>query len=83
MKAMDVVKLGKKGQISIPKKIIDQLGIEGESLLIVETTKDGALILRPAGVYPIEIYSDERLKAFAAADVMSPELAERLEQKLS
>jgi AbrB family looped-hinge helix DNA binding protein len=83
VKAMDVVKLGKKGQISIPKKIIDQLGIEGESLLIVETTKDGALILRPAGVYPIEIYSDERLKAFAAADVMSPELAERLEQKLS
>ncbi len=83
MKAMDVVKLGKKGQISIPKKIIDQLGIEGESLLIVETTEDGALILRPAGVYPIEIYSDERLKEFAAADVMFPELAERLEQKLS
>lgn len=80
---MDVVKLGKKGQISIPKKIIDQLGIKGESLLIVETTEDGALILRPAGVYPIEIYSDERLKEFAAADVMPAELAERLEQKLS
>lgn len=83
VKPMDVIKLGKKGQISIPKKIIDQLGIEGESLLLVETTEDGALILRPAGVYPIEIYSDERLKAFAAADEMSPELAERLEQKLS
>lgn len=80
---MNVVKLGKKGQISIPKKMIDQLGIEGDSLLLVETTEDGVLILRPAGVYPIEIYSDERLKEFAAADEMSPELTERLEQKLS
>ena len=83
VKAMDVVKLGKKGQISIPKKIIDQLGIEGESLLLVETTEDGALILRPAGVYPIEIYSDERLEEFAAADEMNPELAKRLEHKLA
>jgi AbrB family looped-hinge helix DNA binding protein len=83
VKAMDVVKLGKKGQISVPKKIIDQLGIEGDSLLLVETTEDGALILRPAGVYPLEIYSDERLEEFAAADEMTPELAKRLEQKLS
>ncbi|MDZ7703621.1 MAG: AbrB/MazE/SpoVT family DNA-binding domain-containing protein [Trueperaceae bacterium] len=80
---MDVVKLGKKGQVSIPKKIIDELGIESESLLIVETTEDGALILRPAGVYPIEIYSDERLAEFAAADEMSPEMARRVEEKLN
>lgn len=33
---MDVVKLGKKGQVSIPKGVLTQLGLEGERLLLVE-----------------------------------------------
>ena len=76
---MDLVKLGKKGQLSLPKSILKKLGIEGDTFLLVDTTPEGAISLRQAGVYPLEIYSDERLKEFAEADRMTPEEAKRLE----
>jgi AbrB family looped-hinge helix DNA binding protein len=65
---MDVVKLGKKGQLSLPAGILRKLGIQGAATLLVEATDDGAVVLRPAAVYPIELYSDSRLKEFAAAN---------------
>ena len=61
---MDIVKLGKKGQLSLPAGVLRKLGLEGAATLIVEATDDGAVILRPAAVYPIELYSDARVKAF-------------------
>jgi AbrB family looped-hinge helix DNA binding protein len=67
---METVKLGKKGQMSIPKGILKRLGIEGEATLLVDTTPEGAIVLRPAAVYPIEIYSDERVRDFDVADRM-------------
>jgi hypothetical protein len=39
--------------------------------MLVELAADGAIILRPAGVYPIEIYSEERMREFADADRLS------------
>jgi len=75
---METVKLGKKGQISIPKAILEALGLEGEMLLLAEATDDGAILLRPAGVYPIEIYSDARVREFLAEDEMSPAEARRV-----
>ena len=80
---MDVVKLGKKGQVSIPAAILRDLGLEGGSHLIVETTEDGAILLRPAGIYPIEIYTEARLKEFEAEDRIDPELQARLEKFLA
>jgi AbrB family looped-hinge helix DNA binding protein len=77
---METVKLGKKGQISIPKAILDRLGIGAETLLLVEATDDGAILLRPAGVYPIEIYSDARVGEFLAEDEMSTEEAKRVRE---
>lgn len=80
---MDVVKLGKKGQVSIPKKVLNALGLEGDSMLLVETSPDGAIVLRPAGVYPIEVYSDERIEAFLDANQLTPEEEARVQQKLA
>jgi len=79
MADMNVVKLGKKGQISIPKAVLDALHLEGEQWLIVETTDDGAIVLRPAGVAPIELYDDARIAAFLAEDELTPDLAVRLD----
>ena len=73
-----MIKLGKRGQVSIPKSVLNRLGIEGEVPLLVDTTDDGAILLRPAGVYPIELYSDERIEEFDAADRMDAATAERL-----
>lgn len=79
---MDIVKLGKKGQVSIPRTVIRALGLSGDSMLLVETTPDGTILLRPAGVYPIERYSDERVQEFLEADQLTPEEEKRVEAKL-
>lgn len=80
---MDVVKLGKKGQVSIPKGVLTQLGLEGERLLLVEATPDGGILLRPAGVYPLETYSDARVEAFLQEDRLTDDEAARVQAKLS
>jgi AbrB family looped-hinge helix DNA binding protein len=78
VKPMETVKLGKKGQMSIPKGILKRLGLEGDVTLLVDTTPEGAIVLRPAAVYPIEIYSDKRIREFDAADRMDAKTAARL-----
>ena len=78
---MEIAKLGKKGQLSIPKSVLSRLGIEGEALLGVDVTEDGAIVLRQVGVYPLEIYSSERLTEFAEADRMTPEEAAKLAER--
>jgi AbrB family looped-hinge helix DNA binding protein len=79
---MQLVKLGKKGQVSLPKAILRQAGISGETPLLVDTTDDGAIVLRQAGVYPIEIYSDERIDSFLEEDKLTPEQASLLNRAL-
>src|SRR5450756_2414675 len=61
---MDIVKLGKKGQLSLPASVLRKLGLVGAATSMVEATDDGAVILRPAAAYPIELYSDARVKEF-------------------
>ena len=79
---MEVIKLGKKGQISIPKAILKRLGLEGEAMLLVETTADGGIILRPAGVYPIEMYTEEQIEEFFEGDRLTDNEAEQLQRQL-
>ena len=79
---MDMVKLGKKGQVSIPKAVLKRVGITGEVPLLVETTEDGAIILRQAAVYPVEIYSDARIKEFLDEDRLTPDEASRIKAAL-
>jgi len=79
---MDIVKLGKKGQVSIPKAILRELAIQDESMLLVEPTPDGGILLRPAGIYPIERYSDTRLREFSKEDALTPEEDKRAKKKL-
>lgn len=73
-----MVKLGKKGQVSIPKAVLEELGVEGDQMLLVETTADGAIVLRPTGVYPIELYSDRRIEEFLEEDSMPASLRARV-----
>ena len=78
---MELVRLGKKGQVSIPRTVLKKLGLEHEAALLVDVTPDGSIELRPAGVYPIEIYSDKRLREFAEADRLSPGEAAKLAKR--
>ena len=65
---MNMTRIGKKGQVSIPKAVLDRLGIEPETVMLVETADDGSIVLRPAGVYPVELYSDARVREFLEED---------------
>jgi AbrB family looped-hinge helix DNA binding protein len=79
---MELVKIGKKGQISLPRGILQRLGITGEVPLMVETTEDGAILLRQVGVYPIEMYSPERIDSFLVEDQLTAEDAALLAKTL-
>ena len=79
---MDVIKLGKKGQVSIPRSVLRRLGLSGDEMLLVDTSDDGAIVLRPAAVYPLEIYDAHRIEEFLEEDELSPELAARLRRRL-
>lgn len=74
----DIVKLGKKGQLNVPGEVMRRLGLHGGDMLLLEVDEEGAIILRPTGVYPLEIYSDRRVAEFAEADELTPEERKRL-----
>jgi len=46
-----------------------KLGEKGQ--ILADVTDDGAIVLRQAGVYPIEIYSDDRIASFLEEDRMT------------
>ncbi len=79
---MELAKLSRKGQVSIPRRFLRQLGIEGESYFLVELAPDGAIVLRPVGIYPIELYSDGQVKEFLEADALSDEERARVKKTL-
>jgi len=56
-----------RGTVTLPSKLRKEMGIGADSLLIAETTEEG-ILLRPAVALPVEVYSQERLTEFAAAE---------------
>ncbi len=74
---MELIKCGKKGQITIPRDIIKKLGLGENTPMLVELSDDGAIILRQAAVVPLEIYSDARIAAFDREGQLTPKELER------
>jgi AbrB family looped-hinge helix DNA binding protein len=68
---MDIVKCGKKGQITIPRPVLRRLGIGENTPMLLDVTDDGAIVLRQAAVLPIEIYSDARIAEFERERTLS------------
>jgi AbrB family looped-hinge helix DNA binding protein len=56
-----------RGTVTLPSRLRKEMGIGADSLLIAETTEEG-ILLRPAVALPVEVYSQERLAEFAAAE---------------
>ena len=55
--------------------------VEPGSMLMAELGDHGEIVLRPAGVYPVEIYSDERIAEFMAEDRLTPAEERKLRAK--
>ena len=56
-------KVGKRGTVVIPARLRKQYGLEEGTYVVAEERDDGILI-RPAAVAPVEIYSPERIAQF-------------------
>ena len=63
-------KVGRRGAVVLPAKLRRRLGIEEGSFVIAEQREDGILI-RPATVLPVEIYSPERRAEFLLNNAVS------------
>lgn len=79
---VETVKLGKKGQLSLPAAVLRKLGLASKAMLLVEATDDGTVILRPAAVYPVELYSDARVRQFEEANRLRAADAKRVQKAL-
>ena len=65
-------KVGRRGTVVLPAKLRRRLGIEEGSFVVAEAREDGILI-RPATVLPIEIYTPERRAEFLLNNAVSAE----------
>ncbi len=80
---MSIIKLEPQGKLSLPQEILNQFGLGDQSTLLVETTADGAILLRPTEIYAVEIYNNEQIQEFLEDDLLTPEETERLKVKLA
>ena len=61
---MDTVRLGRNGRLSLPRWVMERLGLKGNETLLLDVSDDGVIRLRPAAVLPIEAYTPERVAEF-------------------
>ena len=66
------VTINSRGVVTLPAKLRPALGLTPDDHLIAETTPEG-LLLRPAVMLPLEVYTPQREREF---DVAEAELAE-------
>lgn len=66
----DTTFLTERGTLTLPAAIRKSLGLSGKQQMIVEATDTGEIVLRPAVVIPLEMYSEERIAEFTSDDDM-------------
>ena len=79
---MELAKIGKKGQLTIPRSVLRAAGIADEARVVLEATADGALVLRQVAVYPIETYSEDRIREFEEANTIPAAMERRVQAYL-
>ncbi len=68
----EAVRVGKRGTVVIPASLRKTYHIAEGSLLVAEPCEDG-ILLRPAMVYPVEIYTPERKAEFFLNNAITKE----------
>lgn len=77
----DNIVVSERGQITLPAALRKKLGIEPGAVVQIEE-RDGGLLLRPAVVLPLEIYSDADIARWKDEDRLRPGERERLARAL-
>jgi bifunctional DNA-binding transcriptional regulator/antitoxin component of YhaV-PrlF toxin-antitoxin module len=79
---MELAKIGKKGQLTIPRSVLRAAGITEESRVVLEATSEGAIVMRPVAVYPVEMYSDSRVREFEETNTIPAAMERRVQAYL-
>jgi AbrB family looped-hinge helix DNA binding protein len=80
MSSGNTSKVGRRGTVVIPARLRKRFGIEEGSYVMAEEREDGILI-RPAVVTPVEMYSAERVAEFLLSNSVDAEdYAKNLEE---
>ncbi|MDI6711393.1 MAG: AbrB/MazE/SpoVT family DNA-binding domain-containing protein [Bacillota bacterium] len=68
----ETIRVGKRGTVVIPSSLREIYDLREGTLLVAEAREEGVL-LRPAVVVPIEIYTPERKAEFLLNNAVTPE----------
>ena len=71
-----------RGQITLPSSLRKKMGLKDGSVLTVEE-QNGKLLLSPAVVMEVEIYSAEQIETWAVEDRLDPGTKEELSRKIN
>lgn len=77
----DTLIVSERGQITLPATIRKRYGIKGGSALIIEERNNG-LLLKPAAVMELDIYSDDQIAEWDKADQLTDRERTRIIQNL-
>ena len=73
----DTLIVSNRGQITLPAATRKRLGIKGGDVVILED-RGNEIVLKPGVVLEVEIYSDEQIAAWGAADRLDDGERERI-----
>jgi AbrB family looped-hinge helix DNA binding protein len=69
--------VSERGQITLPKALRDRLALRPGTALIAEE-RNGQLVLKPAVVTPVRIYTDKEVQAWLKDDQVSPSIRKKI-----
>ncbi len=69
--------ISKKGQVTLPAELRKKMGLEAGGTVIAEE-RNGELILRPAAVVEIDLYTDEQIARWDEEDRLDAQTRERI-----
>lgn len=75
-------KVGRRGTVVLPARLRRRLGIDEGTFVVAEEREDGILI-RPAMVLPVEIYTPERRAEFLLNNAVDSEDYQRMREEVS
>lgn len=66
---METVIVGERGQVTLPKKIREKLGIKPKSPVVIELRESG-IFIKPAITVPLREISDESVRELVKEDLL-------------
>jgi AbrB family looped-hinge helix DNA binding protein len=59
-----IITVNERGALTLPKDVRAALGVTGGGQLVLNLDKRGNATLQPGEVFPVEIYTEERIREF-------------------